>query len=89
MDQGSFLFSAVVMLGNMVAGAYFPPILRSPINAGVFCMLAGCVIVVVVSLCTKPPCEEYVKKVFSCYDRKVVVSAADAIGEPISEEEIV
>jgi len=25
--------------------------------------------------------------VFSCYDKKVVVSAADAIGEPIHKEE--
>ena len=83
----SFLFSTVVMLANIVAQPLFPVLLRSPINAGVFCMLAGLVIVPVVSLVTKPPKAEYMDHVFSCYDKKVVVSAADAIGEPVNKEE--
>ena len=65
----------------------FPVLLQSPINAGVFCMLAGLVIVPAVSFVTKPPKREYVDYVFSCYDKKVVVSVTDAIGEPISKEE--
>ena len=84
----SFLFSSVVMLLNMVCKSVFPPLLQSPINAGVFCMLGGLVLVPLVSLVTKPPKREYVEKVFACYDQKVVVSAADAIGEPIEEEEM-
>ena len=32
--------------------------------------------------------QEYVEQVFSCYDKKVVVSVTDAIGEPINKEEI-
>lgn len=83
----SFLFSTVVMLANIFFQSAFPAILRSPINAGVFCMLAGLVIVPVVSLLTKPLKKEQVDKVFSCYDKKVVVSATDAIGEPIHKEE--
>ena len=63
----SFAFSTVVMLGNMLAKQLFPPILQSPINAGVFCMLAGLVIVPIVSLTTKPPKKELVEEVFSCY----------------------
>ena len=83
----SFLFSTVVMLLNMVAKSAFPALLQSPINAGVFCMLAGLVIVPAVSLVSKPPKQEYVDGVFSCYDKKVVVSVTDAIGEPINKEE--
>ena len=83
----SFLFSTVVMVANIFAKQAFPTLLQSPINAGVFCMLAGLVIVPVVSLFTKAPRAEYVDHVFSCYDTKVVVSVTDAIGEPISKEE--
>ena len=81
------MFSTVVMLLNIVAKPFFPALLQSPINAGVFCMLASLVIVPVVSLCTKAPKKEYVEQVFSCYDKKVVVSVTDAIGEPIHKEE--
>ena len=83
----SFLFSTVVMLANIVAKEIFPPILQSPINAGVFCMLAGLVIVPVVSLLTKPPKKEHIDQVFSCYEKQVVVSATDAIGEPVGKED--
>ena len=82
----SFLFSCVVMTLNIVAKSIFPAILQSSINAGVFCMFAGFIIVPVVSLLTKAPSKEHIEKVFSCYDEKVVVSAADAIGEPVKEE---
>ena len=84
----SFAFSTVVMLANMFFKSAFPTLLQSPINAGVFCMLAGLVIVPVVSLFTKPPKKEHVDHVFSCYDKKVIVSVTDAIGEPVNKEEI-
>ena len=83
----SFIFSTVVMLLNMVAKQLFPPLLQSPINAGVFCMIAGFIIVPAVSLLSKAPEKEYVENVFSCYDKKVLVSASDAIGEPVTKEE--
>ena len=82
-----FVFSTVVMLANTVAKPLFPALLQSPINAGVFCMLAGLLIVPAVSLFTKAPEKSYVKKVFSCYEKQVVVSATDAIGEPVNKEE--
>ncbi len=81
-----FGFSTVVMVANILAKDMFPAVLQSSINAGVFCMLAGLVIVPIVSLFTKPPKKEYVERVFSCYDKKVVVSATDAIGDPVKEE---
>ena len=83
----SFGFSTVVMLANMLWKDAFPVLLQSPINAGVFCMLAGLVIVPAVSLISRPPKKELVEDIFACYDAKVVVSVTDAIGEPISKEE--
>ncbi len=82
----SFGFSVAVMTANIFWKNAFPELLRSPINAGVFCMLAGMVIVPLVSLLSKAPEKAYVENVFSCYSKKVVVSAKDAIGEPIKEE---
>ena len=79
----SMIFSSVVMVSNIFLGQYFPTIIRSPINAGAFCMLAGLIIVPVVSLLSKAPDKKYVDDVFSCYDKKVMVSAKDAIGEPM------
>ena len=83
----SFLFSTIVMLANIGWKQYFPTLLQSPINAGVFCMLAGLIIVPVVSLFTKAPSQEHIEHVFSCYDTKVIVPVTEAIGEPIFKEE--
>ena len=82
----SFIFSTVVMMANMLCKDIFPALLQSPINAGVFCMLAGLLIVPVVSLMSQPPKKELVDDIFSCYDAKVIVSVTEAIGEPISKE---
>ena len=59
----------------------FPPILQSPINAGAFCMLAGLIIVPVVSLITKAPDKKLVDDAFSSYDKKVVVRQSEALGD--------
>ncbi len=83
----SFLFSTIVMVANIFAKDAFPVLLRSPINAGVFCMIAGLLMVPVISFFTKAPKEAHIDRVFSCYETKVVVSVTDAIGEPISKEE--
>ncbi len=79
----SFLFSCAVMTANIFLGDHFPAILKSPINAGVFCMITGVIIVPVVSLFTKPPRKEFVDSVFACYDRKVIVPVTEAMGDPI------
>ena len=75
----SFIFSSVFMIVNILAKDIFPELLRSPINAGAFCMIAGLIIVPVVSLMTKAPEKKYIEKVFSCYERKVMVKAKDSI----------
>ena len=77
------------MLLNMTAKSLFPPLLQSPINAGVLCMFAGLILVPLVSLVTRPPKQAHIETVFSCYDKKVLVSVTDAIGEPIGKEETV
>ena len=75
----SFVFSTVVMILNIVIRPSFPALLQSPINAGAFCMLAGMILVPVVSLFTPAPSRAHVEQMFSCYERKVTVRAKDAI----------
>ena len=77
----SFVFSTVVMLANIVAKASFPTVLQSPINAGAFCMIAGLIIVPVVSLFTKKPDKALVDNAFSCYEEKVLVTQKRALGD--------
>lgn len=77
----SFIFSTVVMLANIFFRSSFPAFLQSPINAGAFCMLAGLVIVPLVSVVTKAPGQEELEKIFSCYEKKVTVSVTDSIGD--------
>lgn len=77
----SFLFSTLVMLANIVAKDLFPALLQSPINAGAFCMLAGLVLVPVVSLFTEKPDSVLVEDAFSCYNTPVVVPQKEALGD--------
>lgn len=77
----SFVFSTVVMLSNIFFRANFPKLLQSPINAGAFCMLAGLVLVPLVSLFTAKPDQTLVDSAFSCYDEKVLVRQRQALGE--------
>ena len=65
----NFIFGACIMLANMLVKPLFPTILQSPINCGAFAMLAGLVIVPVVSLLTPKLKKEKTKEVFSCYDK--------------------
>ncbi len=75
----SFVFSTVVMIANMVVRPSFPPLLQSPINAGAFCMIAGLVIVPVVSLFTKKPNQKLVEDAFASYRKKVTVYQKTAL----------
>ena len=77
------LFSTVFMIIDMLANLKVLNIslglLQSPINAGAFCMIAGLVLVPLVSLISRAPAKDDVDRIFSCYDRKVLVSAKDSI----------
>jgi len=77
----SFVFSSVVMVANIFVRASFPKLLQSPINAGAFCMLAGLIIVPLVSALTAPPEKTLVDDAFSCYDKRVMVRQTEALGD--------
>ena len=77
----SFLFSSVVMILNMTVRSAFPAILQSPINAGAFCMIAGLILVPLVSLFTAKPDAALVEDAFSCYAKKVLVPQSEALGD--------
>ncbi len=77
----SFIFSTVVMLANMFIRSSFPALLQSPINAGAFCMIAGLVIVPVVSWFTKKPDKTLVDDAFASYSAKVLVEQRRALAD--------
>ena len=63
-----FIFSTGLMISNIFFRSSFPSVIQSPINAGAFAMIAGLIIVPLVSLFTKAPAKETVENHFSCYD---------------------
>ena len=77
----NFIFSSTVMIANIFVRPDFPVMLQSPINAGAFCMLAGFVIVPVVSLVSPKPDKKFIEDAFSCYSKTVTVSQAEALGD--------
>jgi len=68
------------MILNMLARSSFPTVMQSPINCGVIAMLAGLVIVPVVSLITKKPDKDLVDNAFSCYEEQVSVKKKKSLG---------
>ena len=66
----NFIFGSGIMICNMLMRESFPTVLQSPINCGAFAMLAGLVIVPVVSLITPKIGKEKVESVFSCYKKE-------------------
>lgn len=77
----SFIFGAGIMVLNMLFRSSFPTILQSPINAGAFAMIAGLIIVPVVSLFTKKPDTKLVEDTFACYNKKVEVEQKRSLSE--------
>ena len=65
-----FGFATALMVLNVLFGNSFPGILKSPINAGAFAMIAGLIIVPAVSLLTKAPDRTVVDECFSCYSQE-------------------
>ena len=70
----SFIFGAGIMTANMLFRSAFPAFLQSPINCGAFAMIAGLIIVPVVSLFTPKGSKNDIDAMFACYDKKVEVS---------------
>jgi len=76
----NFIFSTVLMTLNIFFRSKFPSLLQSPINAGAFAMLAGFVIVPVISMITKAPNKDTVDICFYCYEEEVSVKVRDDLG---------
>ena len=77
----SFLFGTVVMTLNIFFRSSFPTLLQSPINAGAFVMVAGLVIVPVVSLLTHKPDTALTEHCFSCLEETVTVTVRESLGK--------
>ena len=76
-----FWFSSILMIANIFFKSYFPAIIQSPINCGVVAMVAGLIIVPVVSIFTKKPDKDFVDQAFACYDKTTTVHQKTALGE--------
>ena len=75
----SFIFGAGIMLLNLFVRDMFPVILQSPINCGAFAMLAGLVIVPLVSLISPKPDKKLIDDAFACYDKKVPAAQKNSL----------
>ncbi|MBO6194106.1 MAG: sodium:solute symporter [Clostridiales bacterium] len=76
-----FIFGSGIMVANMLFRDSFPALLKSPINCGAFAMLAGFIIVPVISLISKKPSDSLVEEAFSSYERKVTVKSKTVLEE--------
>jgi Na+/proline symporter len=65
----NFIFGAGIMTVNLFARSSFPTVLQSPINCGAFAMLAGLIIVPVVSLITPKMKKDRLEQIFACFKR--------------------
>ena len=72
----SFIAGVGVTLSNMFIGY-----IESPINAGAIAMIAGLIVVPIVSLITPKLKKEMVDKTFECYDEKVEVTGKTSLKE--------
>lgn len=77
----SFAFGSGIMILNLLFRTSFPKLLASPINCGAFAMLAGFIIVPLVSSFTKAPDKKLIDDAFACYDTNVVVTAKHSLSE--------
>ena len=75
----SFIFGSGFMTLNMLIRGSFPVLLQSPINAGAFTMLAGLIIVPVVSAFTKKPDNKLVENAFASYNQMHEVKRSTAL----------
>ncbi len=68
----SFAFGCSMMTLNMLFRSSFPAMLQSPINCGAFTMLAGLIIVPLVSFFTKKPDHELLEAAFASLKKEPV-----------------
>ena len=78
-----FVFAVVLTTANVfgLKPELWPGTRMNPIHSGAIAMLAGCIIVPLVSLVTKAPDRRFTDALFACYDRPRQVSAKTDLGE--------
>lgn len=72
----SFITGVGITVSNLFIGY-----IASPINAGAVAMIAGLIVVPVVSAVTKKIDADYVDEIFTCYDEKVTVHKKNSLEE--------
>ena len=77
----SFIFGSGIMILNMAAPRLLPEVIQSPINCGAVAMIAGLIIVPVVSLLTKKPDAAFIEETFACYDEPRTASQKNDLGK--------
>ena len=86
----SFICGILIMCGCMYGTfthhVFINQFFSSPINAGVLAMLAGLVIVPVVSMFGKVKNKEDVESMFDCYNHTVTVLASTSLGDEAEEK---
>jgi len=65
----SFITGVGITLINMLLGLFGHAFIKSPINAGAIAMIAGLIIVPLVSLLTKKPEQNRINEIFSCFEK--------------------
>ena len=73
MTKAAVWASFIAGVGITVSNMFFHYI-ASPINAGAIAMIAGLVVVPVVSVVTPKLKKERVEDIFSCYEEKVTIT---------------
>lgn len=77
----SYIWGAGLMVLNLLFRDAFPVVLQSPINCGALAMLAGLIIVPIVSLLTPKPENDLIEHHFSCFEKEVTVPAKYALDD--------
>ena len=72
----SFAAGIGITVSNMVIGY-----IKSPINAGALAMVVGLLIVPLISIVTPKCHKEWIEKIFSCYEEKVVITIKRSLEE--------
>ncbi len=76
---GVELVQLALMMGNIKLGGFLGFVFTNSLYSGVFAMAGGLILVPIVSAFTRKQDAATVDGIFSCYDRKVIVPATDAL----------
>jgi SSS family solute:Na+ symporter len=82
----SYIVGVGFTLANIIATQNGNPIIESPINAGAATMIAGLIIVPIVSLITPKPDQKKMDELFECYNKTVVVHSTTSLEEEAEED---